>query len=275
MAACSGLALSPERRPLLATSLGTGEMTMEASSTSDVRRVVVGVGGSASTDGGTGAARALGWRFMDSSGRELPAGGGALVDLAHIAPGASPPVDVIGACDVDSPLVGQEGAARSFGPQKGASQDDIERLDEGLTTLARVIESDLGWAVSDLPHAGAGGGMGAGLIAFFDAQLRYGFDLLDEAVGFSRALAVCDVVITGEGSFDEQTSKGKVARRVAQAASALGIPCILVAGAVRADPGELFAGAADVSAIYGSERAVYEAEAAVAKSTMEAISKLL
>jgi glycerate kinase len=275
MAACSGLHLCDELRPLEANSRGTGDMTRGATQLPSVRRAVVAVGGSASTDGGTGAARAHGWRFLDGRGGDLPLGGAALVDLAHIDIGVSPPIEIIGACDVDSPLLGDSGAARSFAAQKGASDDEIERLEEGLWVLARVVESDIGMTLDDLPHAGAGGGMGAGLLAFFDASLGYGFDLISETVDLGSALAQCDVVVTGEGAYDEQSSRGKVAHRVAEAAAALEIPCVLIAGELRSEPDQMFGRSVDVSQTYGNEQARYEAASSVAKATMEGLAPFL
>ncbi|MGH2757310.1 MAG: glycerate kinase, partial [Actinomycetota bacterium] len=170
MAAASGLQLvSASRRDSLAAhSDGTGELIRSAAETG-VRRLVVGVGGSATSDGGTGAARALGWRFLDAAGNDLPPGGGALLDLARIDASRAIrlEVDIVGACDVDSPLLGPVGAARRFARQKGADADATDRLEEGLARLAQRIREDLDVDVSSVPGAGAGGGMGAGLVAFF------------------------------------------------------------------------------------------------------------
>lgn len=273
MASCSGLVVSSTPlRPLNAGSMGTGVMMRRAVERAEVKRTIVGVGGSASTDGGTGAARAFGWRFLDRDGRDLPPGGGALVDVAHIEPGEPSPTEVLGACDVDSPLLGPEGAASAFAAQKGATDQQIRQLEEGLSTLAEVIARDTGVLVEASPHGGAGGGMGAGLSTFFDARLLYGFDVVAESVRFDTALARCDLVVTGEGAYDLQSSRGKVVHRVAEAAAARGVPCVLVAGDIRSDPAGSFLRAVSVSETYGPKRARLEAVSAVAKATMEALA---
>ncbi len=275
MALCSGLGVARGSSPLDASSLGTGQMMRAASSRSGVERAIVAVGGSASTDGGTGAARAWGWRFLDSGGKDLPPGGGALADLAHIEPGSPPDMKFVGACDVDSFLTGEAGAARVFAPQKGASATDVDRLERGLEVLADRIEVDLGVSIRGVRHGGAGGGMGAGLIAFFGAELSYGFDLIADRIGFAEAIASCDLVITGEGSYDGQSARGKVAHRVAAAARSSGIPCALIAGEILVDPEPVFDSWVDVSERYGGERARYEAQSAVAKAAIEVATEYL
>jgi glycerate kinase len=275
MAMCSGLGISDSRRPLEADSAGTGRMIREASASAGITRTVVAVGGSASTDGGTGAARACGWLFLDARGRELPPGGGALEGLARIERDVGLVGDVLGACDVDSPLLGESGTARVFAPQKGATPEEVLKLERGLANLAERIDADLGLDVGELPHGGAGGGMGAGLRAFFNADLSYGFDVIAEAVDLEAVLPACDVVITGEGSFDGQSSRGKVASRVADVAARFEVPCLLIAGEITVDPGPAFADWIDVSSLFGRERSIYEAEAAVAKAAMKAISSFL
>lgn len=234
MASASGLQLLASADPetaARASSHGTGELLLHALR-SNVTRVVVGVGGSASTDGGTGAASALGWRFLDARGEILPPGGASLVRLHAIeAPGDEPSaVAVTGACDVDNPLVGDRGAARAFAPQKGAHPETVAILAEGLERLAAVVQRDVGADLSDLPHGGAGGGMGAGLAAFFGATLTSGFDLLAEVVGLDGDLAGADLVITGEGRIDEQSLGGKAPIALARRAAAYKVPVIAVTG---------------------------------------------
>lgn len=233
MARASGLQLigSAERDALSASSLGTGELIAHALA-HDPPSLVVGIGGSATTDGGTGAARALGWRFLDASGAELPPGGGALVDLARIVAPEHPiaGTPIVGACDVDAPLVGLMGAARRFGPQKGATPGDVERLEAGLATLAERIRADLGHDVASLPGAGAGGGMGAGLVAFFGAELRSGFDVVASASDLAADIAGAELVLTGEGRLDAQSLAGKVPIGVGRLARKARVPCIAIAG---------------------------------------------
>ncbi|MDQ3954768.1 MAG: glycerate kinase [Actinomycetota bacterium] len=240
MAAASGLSLlkAEERDALRASSRGTGELArvgIELFPQAD--SLTFFIGGSASTDGGTGAARAFGWRFLDPTGRDLSEGGGSLDDLAGIDP---PPrglaLSVLGACDVTSPLAGSEGAARLFAPQKGASSSDVERLETGLQKLGSVVERELGHDVVTLEGAGAGGGMGAGIAAFFDGKLVSGFDVVAEAVGLRDALDGADLVITGEGRLDNQSLAGKACGRVAELSRQAGVPCIAVAGLVALDP---------------------------------------
>lgn len=233
MASATGLVLVTDPSPAVrASSRGTGELVRAALDIAGVRTIIVGVGGSASTDGGTGAASAIGWRFLDERGEELRPGGGELTRLAHIEPppGGSPPTEVIGACDVDNPLIGGRGAAAIFGPQKGATPEEVVILARGLERLAEVISRDLGRDVSTIPSGGAGGGMGAGLVAFFGAELRSGFDLLAATTGLEDEIRAADLVITGEGRFDDQSRGGKAPVAIARLAAQHDIPCVLVAG---------------------------------------------
>ncbi len=233
MASASGLVLVVDGSPAArASSRGTGELVIEAMSITGIRTVIVGVGGSASTDGGTGAATALGWRFLDATGIELPPGGGDLGRLAHIEPPAAkmPTVEVVGACDVDNPLTGARGAAEIFSPQKGATRAEVVTLARGLERLAEVISADLGIDVATMASGGAGGGMGAGLVAFFGAKLRSGFELLAEATSLEDEIRTADLVITGEGRFDDQSRAGKAPVAVARLAARHRTPCVVVAG---------------------------------------------
>jgi len=240
MAAASGLTLfsESEQNPLVTSTFGTGEL-MRAAAESGVEKIIVGIGGSATNDAGSGAMTALGARFLDANGHELPPGGGALVDLDRIdmSEFAFPRdrVRVEVACDVTNPLVGPTGASAVFGPQKGATHEMIERLDAGLRRWAEVAKRDLGKDVADLPGAGAAGGLGAGLAAFLDATLRSGIDIVLDAVGFDDQLKRADLVITGEGKIDEQTSFGKAVGGVLKRASAAGVPVVAVAGSCSGD----------------------------------------
>lgn len=233
MASASGLVLVGDASPAeRASSRGTGELVKEAMSVTAIDTIIVGVGGSASTDGGTGAASALGWRFLDPAGIDLPPGGGALVRLAHIEPPTTerPAIQVIGACDVNNPLTGARGAAAIFGPQKGATPEEVVTLARGLEHLAEVIAVDLGIEVATMTHGGAGGGMGAGLVAFFGAELRPGFDMLADTTALEDEIRAADLVITGEGRFDDQSLSGKAPVAVARLAARHKTPCVVVAG---------------------------------------------
>jgi glycerate kinase len=235
MALASGLALVPpgRRDALAASTFGTGELIKHALDLG-ARKIIVGIGGSATTDGGTGAAHALGIRFFDENDRVIAPNGAALSRIRRIDVSGRDPriagVRIEAACDVDNPLYGPRGAACVFGPQKGATPEQVWQLDEGLKTLASVIERDLGVAVADMPGAGAAGGLGAGLKAFLGAELRRGSELVLDIVGLDRALENADLVLTGEGSMDEQTAAGKAPAVVAARARAHGSACIAITG---------------------------------------------
>lgn len=240
MAAASGVALLKpcERNPMVTTTYGTGELIRHALKLG-VREILVGIGGSATNDGGTGMARALGVRFRDANGRDLKEGGGALGALAAIDLGgldarlAGVKVDV--ACDVDNPLVGPRGAAHVYGPQKGATPAMVDKLDAGLRQLARVVRSDLGMSILRTPGSGAAGGLGGGLMAFLGGTLRPGIDIVIEIVRLRKRIKGCDLVITGEGRMDGQTVFGKAPAGVARIAGEEGIPVIAISGCVGAD----------------------------------------
>ncbi len=224
------------RQPLTATSHGAGELIMAAAS-AGAGRIVLGLGGVACTDGGAGMVRALGGRLLDRDGAPLPPGGGALralrrLDLTGlpVAFGAAAATDVTVACDVDNPLLGEEGAAAVYGPQKGASPHDVAILAEGLGRWADVAERALGHRYRDLPGAGAAGGLGFGALAFLGASMRPGIEVLLECLGFANQIKGARLVITGEGSLDAQTLHGKAPAGVARAAAAAGVPVVAVAG---------------------------------------------
>jgi glycerate kinase len=240
MASASGLVLlSPDERDATRTSTrGTGELIAAALS-AGARRILVGVGGSATCDGGTGMAAALGVRFLDGSGQEVEPCGGRLVDVRAIDAASRDArlddVRVQVACDVDAPLLGPFGAARVYAPQKGAAPEQVDRLEAGMGNLADCIERDLGVDVRELPGAGAAGGLGAGLRAFVGGELCRGAELVLEQVGLRDQLEGADVVITAEGRLDAQTAQGKAPAAVAAAARAAGLPCLAVAGSVADD----------------------------------------
>jgi len=237
MAAASGLGLlaDDERDARITTTHGVGELVREALA-SGARRLIIGLGGSATNDGGAGLATALGVRLLDASGDEIPPGGVALSGLERIdASGLDPRIvgaSVIGASDVTNPLCGPEGASHVYGPQKGASPEAVRELDAALENYARVIERDLGVAVRDVAGAGAAGGLGAGIIAFLGAEIRPGVDVVAEVVGLRERLDGADLAITGEGRLDGQTRYGKTVAGVARLASEVGVPVIVVPGAL-------------------------------------------
>ena len=233
------LMVPADRDPLLASSRGVGE-AIKAAVGRATGSIVVGLGGSATVDGGTGMARVFGYRFLDSSGAELPEGGGALADLAAIEPGDPPDVDVAALADVRSHLCGPDGAAYRFSAQKGATPAEVERLEAGLSQLSEIISRDLGVDVADLEGAGAAGGLGAGCVAFLGAGLRPGADWVMEQVGFDRFLEDCDLVVTGEGAWDSTSGLGKVVYEVSRRSAEAGKPLLLACGrldGVSSEPG--------------------------------------
>lgn len=226
--ACGLWRLGGALRPLQVSSEGVGDLLLAAGAGA---RVVAGLGGVASTDGGTGMARALGYRFLDRRGRSLPPGGGALARLARIVPPPRPPRAAVTAlADVDNPLTGRHGAARVFAPQKGASPSEVELLERGLEVLAARLEADLGAAVAGLPGAGAAGGLGAGLVAFCGAVIEPGAPAIARAAGLERLLEGAVLVVSGEGALDRSSLGGKAPIVIARLARAKGVPCVLVAG---------------------------------------------
>jgi glycerate 2-kinase len=235
LASASGYVLvSPAARdPRKTSTYGFGQL-LEASRKSGAKSVIAGIGSSATNDGGVGMAQALGYRFFDAAGRDLPRGGAALMRLERIdATGLDPgwrSVQVKVACDVTNPLTGPEGASAVYGPQKGADAQTVRILDRALARLAAVIESQYGKRVADIPGAGAAGGTGAGLMAFLDAKLVSGAGLVVDASGFNEALTGAQLVITGEGRADGQTAYGKAPGEVARRAQAAGVPVVLLAG---------------------------------------------
>jgi len=237
MALASGLALikPAERNPQLTSTYGTGELIRFALNLG-VKEIIIGIGGSATNDGGTGMARALGIRFFDARNRELEDNGGALTKLSRIdvsgLDGRLRKVAVSVACDVDNPLCGPRGAAAVYGPQKGATPAMVKRLDAGLKRLADVIKKDLGIDVARLPGGGAAGGLGAGLVAFLGARMRPGVEVVNETIGIEGRIAGCNLVVTGEGRMDGQTANGKAPAGVAKLSTRLRIPVIAICGSL-------------------------------------------
>jgi len=237
MAAASGLMLVPreDRNPLVTTTFGTGEL-IKAALDLGVQKIIIGIGGSATNDGGAGMAQALGARLLDAAGRDLPRGGAALAKLERIdARGLDSRVKGIEldvACDVTNPLLGEKGASAVFGPQKGATPEMVKQLDAALAHYADILQRDLGKDVCHEPGAGAAGGLGAGLMAFLGARLRRGIEIVIDAVNLRERMRGCDLVLTGEGAMDRQTVFGKTAIGVAKVAQALGIPVIAIVGGI-------------------------------------------
>ncbi|MCA1202878.1 glycerate kinase [Priestia flexa] len=240
MAAASGLHLVPpaKRNPLMTTTKGTGEL-ISAALDYGVNHIIIGIGGSATNDGGAGMAKALGAQLLDAEGNEILDGGGALGNLAFInlstLDSRLQHVKIEVACDVDNPLTGERGASAIFGPQKGATPEMVALLDRNLRHYAAVLERDLGQKIDDVPGAGAAGGLGAGLLAFLQAELKRGVDIVIEATNLLEAVRDADLVITGEGKIDGQTIYGKTPIGVAKTAKKHGIPVIGIAGNIGAD----------------------------------------
>jgi glycerate kinase len=223
--------LGRKRSPLKAGSEGLGQLLLAAQK-AGCKEAWVGLGGSASTDGGSGMARALGWHFLDEAGREVAPGGGELRRLAAVKRGPRLRIKVFGLCDVRNPLSGTQGAAHIFGPQKGASRAQVRHLDAGLKRLASLTAPKLARQAG----AGAAGGLGFGLLAFAQGRLRPGADSLLKLAGFAARLGKADLVITGEGRLDSQTLQGKLPGQVLNAAKKAGKACVLVAGEAQGSP---------------------------------------
>ena len=240
MAAASGLPLVPpeKRNPLITTTYGTGELILAALD-KGCRKLIIGIGGSATNDGGAGMAQALGARFLDAGGKDLTPGGAALADLEHIdATNLDPRLagfEVTLACDVNNPLCGPRGASAIYGPQKGATPELVAQLDAALAHYAGVVRKDLGADVRDVAGAGAAGGLGMGLIVFLKARLIPGIDVVIEATNLVADLAGVDLVFTAEGRIDCQSAMGKVPTGVALKAKEFGSPVIALAGEVADD----------------------------------------
>ncbi|WP_327682841.1 glycerate kinase [Kitasatospora sp. NBC_00458] len=244
LAQASGLARLPGGRtaPLAAGSYGVGQLIGRAIGLG-AERIVLGLGGSACTDGGAGMVQALGVSLLDGDGTELPPGGAALRRLQRIDPGslANLPagVEIVVACDVDNPLLGPRGAAAVYGPQKGADGGDLAVLEEGLTRFADVVGAVVGREVRDAPGAGAAGGVGFAALALLGATMRPGIELLLDLLGFDEAVRGARLVVTGEGCLDAQTLHGKAPAGVAAAAARAGVRVAAVAGRVELSEREL------------------------------------
>ena len=241
MAAASGLALLKprERNPMKTTTFGTGELIRHALKL-NVKHILIGIGGSATNDGGMGVAQALGVRFLDASGRKIGSGGGLLKKIDRLDTSSLDRrlkhVKVEVACDVDNPLTGPHGAAKMYAPQKGATADMVRELDTGLGHFARIVKRDVGPDIETVPGSGAAGGLGGGLMAFLKGKLRPGIDIVIDSVKLARHIKGCDLVITGEGRMDHQTAFGKTPHGVARVAKQAGLPVIAICGSLGKDP---------------------------------------
>jgi glycerate kinase len=240
MAAASGLPLVPndKRNPMITTTYGTGELIKSALDRG-CRDFIIGIGGSATNDGGSGMLEALGMKFLDKNGKKLPWGGGALINLDKIDMSS---LDerlkssrFVVACDVDNPLCGTNGASYIYGPQKGATVEMVQKLDRALNHYGNMIKKYLGKDVMDIKGAGAAGGLGAGFMAFLNAQLKPGVDIVIEKTRLKEIVKDADLVITGEGKMDSQTIYGKTPFGVAKVAKGFGIPVIAIAGCISDD----------------------------------------
>ncbi len=245
MAACAGLPLAEGRRdPRITTTYGVGQLMVHAAH-SGVKRIIMGLGGSATNDAGCGAAAAAGVKFRNTAGEVFVPTGGTLCEIADIdlsgLDEAMKAVEIITMCDIDNPMYGPNGAAYIFAPQKGADPHTVKELDDGLRHLAAVMADKLGADYPDTPGAGAAGAMGMGMLVFFGSRLQMGIQTVLDVVNFEQLAADCDYVITGEGKLDGQSLRGKVVIGVAQRAKALGKPVIaIVGGAEDAQVGEAY-----------------------------------
>jgi glycerate kinase len=235
VAQASGLTLIPDdqKNPLIASSYGTGELIRQALD-AGYRRFIIGLGGSATNDGGAGMLKALGMRFYDKMGKPLPEGGGHLSELAYIDDSqfnsCLKEADFLIASDVTNPLCGSNGASVVFGPQKGATAEMVQQLDQSLTHYADIVEKMIGMRIRHLPGTGAAGGIGAAFLGFFNATLNPGISLVMETIRFEELIKDADLVITGEGKLDSQTLHGKVIAGVSQVTSKYNIPVVALCG---------------------------------------------
>ena len=272
MAGAAGLPLvsAEERDPLRTTTYGVGEVIADAIA-QGCRRFLVGIGGSATNDGGCGCAAALGVRFTDASGRAFVPVGATLDRIAHIDASAARErlhgVRMIAMCDITNPMHGHSGAAHIFAPQKGADEAAVRELDRQLRTLDKTFRRELNASVAMLPGAGAAGAFGAGCVALLGAELRRGIEVVLDVVGFDALLADADLVITGEGRIDAQSTHGKVVGGVARRAHARGVPVFAIVG----DVGDDAYGAYDagVSAIFSINRLAVPRDEAKARSHID------
>jgi len=234
MAACSGLPLVEYRKnPGKTTTFGVGQLILDAAR-KGVNKIIVGLGGSSTNDGGCGAAAATGVRFYNEKDQEFIPTGATLKDIKRIDMSGKGEVlndvEILTMCDIDNPMYGQKGAAHAFSPQKGADHEMVLLLDEGLRNLAYVIKKDLGKDLCEIPGTGAAGAMGAGMIAFFDSKLQMGIDTVLDTVKFNSLINDADMIFTGEGRIDNQSLRGKVVAGIAKSSKRVNVPVVVIAG---------------------------------------------
>lgn len=283
MATCAGLPLVKNRlEPDKTTTFGVGELIIDAIN-SGAKKIILGLGGSATNDGGCGMAAALGVKFKDEQDQEFIPTGGTLsqiykIDMNNIYPKIKD-VEFISMCDVDNPLCGKLGASAVFAPQKGADEDMVKLLDEGLAHLAKIIKRDLHIEVKDIKGAGAAGGLGAGSIAFLQSKLTKGIDVILDTIKFDELVSKADIVFTGEGKFDSQSLHGKVVMGVANRSQKYKTPVIVVTGAIGENIQEAYN--KGITAIFSINKEPMEFSKSALKSkenmilTMENILRLL
>lgn len=283
MAACAGLPLVKNRlEPDKTTTFGVGELIIDAVN-NGAKKIILGLGGSATNDGGCGMAAALGVKFKDEQDQEFIPTGGTLsqiykIDMNNIYPKIKD-IEFISMCDVDNPLCGKLGASAVFAPQKGADEDMVKSLDEGLAHLAKIIKRDLHIEVKDIKGAGAAGGLGAGSIAFLQSKLTKGIDVILDTIKFDELVSKADIVFTGEGKFDSQSLHGKVVMGVANCSQKYKTPVIVVTGAIGENIQEAYN--KGITAIFSINKEPMEFSKSALKSkenmilTMENILRLL
>lgn len=283
MAACAGLPLVKNRlEPDKTTTFGVGELIIDAIN-SGAKKIILGLGGSATNDGGCGMAAALGVKFKDEQNQEFIPTGGTLsqiykIDMNNIYSKIKD-IEFISMCDVDNPLCGKLGASAVFAPQKGADEDMVKLLDEGLAHLAKIIKRDLHIEVKDIKGAGAAGGLGAGSIAFLQSKLTKGIDVILDTIKFDELVSKADIVFTGEGKFDSQSLHGKVVMGVANRSQKYKTPVIVVTGAIGENIQEAYN--KGITAIFSINKEPMEFSKSALKSkenmilTMENILRLL
>lgn len=283
MAACAGLPLVKNRlEPDKTTTFGVGELIVDAIN-SGAKKIILGLGGSATNDGGCGMAAALGVKFKDEQDQKFIPTGGTLsqiykIDMNNIYSKIKD-IEFISMCDVDNPLCGRLGASAVFAPQKGADEDMVKSLDEGLAHLAKIIKRDLHIEVKDIKGAGAAGGLGAGSIAFLQSKLTKGIDVILDTINFDELVSKADIVFTGEGKFDSQSLHGKVVMGVANRSQKYKTPVIVVTGAIGENIQEAYN--KGITAIFSINKEPMEFSKSALKSkenmilTMENILRLL
>ena len=283
MATCAGLPLVKNRlEPDKTTTFGVGELIIDAIN-SGAKKIILGLGGSATNDGGCGMAAALGVKFKDEQDQKFIPTGGTLskiykIDMNNIYPKIKD-IEFISMCDVDNPLCGRLGASAVFAPQKGADEDMVKLLDEGLAHLAKIIKRDLHIEVKDIKGAGAAGGLGAGSIAFLQSKLTKGIDVVLDTINFDELVSKADIVFTGEGKFDSQSLHGKVVMGVANRSQKYKTPVIVVTGAIGENIQEAYN--KGITAIFSINKEPMEFSKSALKSkenmilTMENILRLL